>query len=115
MALYDNLPHRVTSHTVTSSTDAGGGVTLSYTSAQAAIPCSINTARAAEVAQYSQQQIRVTHTVAFLASALTTALTRGMKLIADDTAKSFHIHGIRTGRGYGSIPAFTYAECEELL
>ena len=46
MALYDSPPHSVTSYTLTTSRDAGGGASYTYTSAQSAIPCSINTSSA---------------------------------------------------------------------
>ena len=115
MALHDNPPHTVDTYTCASGTDSGGGVTLTYTVADSAVPCSINTASASTVEMYAQQGMRVSLTVAFLASALTTTLTRGMKLITGDTAKSLHIEGIRQGRAYGSIPAFVYADCSEQL
>jgi hypothetical protein len=61
--------------------------------------------------------ISVSHTVAFLSSTLTTALTPGMKLVADDTGESYRIQGIRKGRAApnNTIPAFTYADCDQLL
>lgn len=115
MALYDNPPHRVTSYTVVSSTDGGGGVTLTYTAAQAAIPCSINTASASEREIFAQMGQVVTHTIAILSSAITTPIVRGMKVVADDTSLSFHVEGISAGRSYGSIPAFTYLHCSQQL
>lgn len=115
MALWSNPPHRASTYTVASSRDDGGGVALTYTLAQSAVPCSINTASASTVERFAQEGITVTHTVAFLSSALTTALTRGMKLVADDTSKSYHVRGIRQGRAYGSVPAFVYADVEEQL
>ena len=115
MALHDDPPHRVTTYTSTTGPDAGGGTGVTYTQAQAAVPCSIDTASASEVAKFAAQQIAVTHKVGFLASVLRTPLTRGMKLVAGDTGASFHVKGIATGRAYGSIPAFMYAFCEEML
>lgn len=114
MALFDNPPHSCSTYTVVSSTDTGGGAALTYTLAQSAVPCSVNTASANTVALYDQQQIRVSHTVGFLSSVLTTALTRGMKLVASEGG-TFRVEGIRTGRAYGGIPAFTYADVSELL
>lgn len=111
MALHDNPPHLCTSYTVVSGVDAGGGVSLTYSSAQADIPCSINTASSSERELFAQQGQVVTHTVGFLTSALTTALTRGMKLVTSDSI-TLHVKGISAGRAYGSIPAFTYAYCE---
>jgi hypothetical protein len=115
MALYSYPPHRVTSHTVTTSRDAGGGTTYTFASAQSAIPCSINTAGASEVERYAQQGITVTHTVAMLSSAITTAIVRGMKVVTDDTSVAFHVKGIRSGRAYGGLPALTYLDCEQQL
>lgn len=115
--LWDNPVHRVSSYTSEASRGDGGGTTLTFTLAQAAIPCLINTSSASEVELFAQQGIRVTHTVSFKATALTTALSRGMKLVADDNSASYHVKGIRTGRGspLGTIPAFVYADCEEQL
>ena len=116
MPLYDaaRLEHTCTTYTVVSGTDSGGGTSLTYTAAQSGAKCLINTASASTVERYSQDNISVSHTVAFLSSELTTPLTRGMKII-DSTNRSFHIEGIRTGRAMGSVPAFTYADCSELL
>jgi hypothetical protein len=115
MALFDSPPHAISLFTATSSRDAGGGTTTTYTLAQSAVPCSVNTASASTQELFAQQNIRVDVTVAFLASALTTALTRGMKLIASDTSQSLHVEGISTGRSYGSIPSLVYAHCSIIL
>lgn len=115
MALHDNPPHSVATYSVESSEDDGGGVTLTYTVAQSGVACSINTAGASTVELFAQDGIRVTHTVAFLSSVLTTDLTRGMKLVATDTSAAYHVKGIRLGRSYGRIPAFVYADVEEQL
>lgn len=110
MALHDAPPHLCTSYSVTSGTDAGGGVSLDDASAQADIPCSINTASSSERELFAQTGQQVSHTVAFLSAALTTTLTRGMKLVTSDGI-TLHVEGISTGRAYGSIPAFVYAHC----
>ncbi len=115
MALHTNPPHAVTTYTVTSSTDSGGGVSLTYASAQSAVACSINTAGASERELFAQQGVVVTHTIGFLTATLTTALSRGMKFVADDTGLAFHVRGISHGRSYGGVPAFTYAYCEQQL
>lgn len=115
MALYTNPPHSVTLYTVNSSRDAGGGTLLTYTLAQSGVACSINTASATEIEQYAQKNIRVSHTVAFLSSTLSSTPTRGMKVVADDTSGVFYVRGIRSGRAYGGIPAFTYLDVEESL
>ena len=95
MALYDSPPHLTTLLSVASATDAGGGTSLSYTSAQASIPCSINTASASEVMMYGAQQIRVTHCVAYLSSVLTTVPSRGWKVTTDDRSETYRVHGIK--------------------
>ena len=115
MALYDSPPHRVAIYSVASATDSGGGTTLSYTLKQSAVPCSINTMSASEREQFAQQQIVVTHTIAFKSSAITTSLVRGDKIVAADDGGSYHVRGIRSGRAYGSVPAFTYADVEQQL
>lgn len=116
MPLYDRPPpHRITLKSVTSGTDEGGGVTLTYTTAQSAVPCSINTASSSERALFAQMGIVVTHTIAMLASVLTTVPQRGWKATTDDRAESFHVRGIRHGRAYGSIPSFVMLDCEQIL
>lgn len=115
MALYDSAPHACATYSVNATRDAGGGETLAYTLVQSAVPCSINTASSSTQELFSQQGIQVSHTVAFLASVLTTAITRGFKLVAADTGASFKVEGIRAGRAYGRIPAFVYCDCSELL
>jgi hypothetical protein len=113
MALYDTPPHACDVYAVASGPDAGGGVQLAYTLLQAACPCSIDTASASEQLRFAQQAVVVTHRVAFLSSALTTPLGRGMKLVASDTGASYNVRGISAGRQYGGVPPFTYAFCEE--
>lgn len=115
MALYDSPEHRVTTYSLASGRDAGGGNTAAYTAVDSAVPCTINTASASTVEKYAQDQIQVSHTVSFLLAALATPLTRGMKLVAADSSASFHVEGIRTGRAQGSIPALLYADCREIL
>ena len=115
--LYTNPRHRISSYTSEPTRDDGGGTVLTYTVAQSAIPCSINTASANTIRLYAQSAISVTHTVGFLASVVTTDLTPGMKLVADDTGESYRIQGIRKGRAApnNSIPAFVYADVDQLL
>lgn len=113
--IWNNPPHRVTSYTLTTARDAGGGTANTFTAAQSAIPCLINTSSANEVELYASQNIRVTHTVAIKSSVLTTAITRGMKVVADDNSASYHVKGIRSGRAFRTIPAFTYLDVEQIL
>lgn len=115
MPLWNNPPHRITLLSSVSGTDAGGGTSVTYTSAQAAVPASINTASASEVEMFSQQGIQVSHTVAILASALTTVPLRGWKVTTDDRSESYHIEGIRHGRAYGRVPAFVYLQVRQIL
>lgn len=114
MPLYDDPPHRVNVFTTTSATEAGGGVAIIYVAGQTSIPASINTASASEVELFAVQGLQVSHTVAILSSALTTPIVRGMKL-TDESGLSYHVEGIRSGRAYGNIPAFTYVQCREIL
>jgi len=113
MALYDSPPHLVSVYTSASGTDAGGGVQLTYTLSQSAVPCSINTASASEVERFAQMGQVVTHTVAFLSSQLTAGVARGAKLVTDDRSESYHVKGVSAGRAYGTVPAFTYCYCEQ--
>lgn len=115
MALHDDPPHRVDTYTLTTSTDAGGGVVQNFALAQSALPCSIDTATADEQERFARMQQVVTHKVGILTSKLTTALTPGMKLVTTDRAETYHVKGLAGGRAYGTIPAFTYAFCEQLL
>lgn len=115
MPLFANPPHACDVYTVSDSRDAGGGTQLTYTLAQAGVPCSINTADAATREQFAQRGIFVTHTVAFLSESLTATPGRGVKLVAADTGASFQVQGISGGRAYGGVPAFTYLHCEEQL
>lgn len=115
MRLYNSPPHRVTVQSVASSTDAAGGTKYDYTTLQAAVPCSINTSSSSERDLFERAQIVTSHTIAFLASALTTTLAPGMKLVADDTGAVYHVRGIRRGRAYRRIPAFVYADADEQL
>lgn len=117
MPLYTNPRHRCSSYTVDSGLDSGAGTKLTYTLAQSAIPCSINTASAATIEIFNQKGIVVSHTIGFLASTLTTTLVQGMKLVADDTGDTFLIQGIRQGRAApnNSIPALVYADVSSQL
>jgi hypothetical protein len=115
MPLYDNPPHRASHYTSASSTDTGGGVTLTYTLAQAAVPCSINTAGSSERELFAQQGIVVTHTIAILASAITTIPKRGDRFVTDDRNENYHVQGIRYGRAYGRVPEFVYLSTEQQI
>ena len=114
MALFDDPPHSCSTYTVVSGADSGGGVSLTYSLAQSSVPCSVNTSTARTRDLYSQAGIEVSHTVAFLSAVLTTALTRGMKLVASEGG-TFRIEGIRSGRVNGNVPALTYADVSEIL
>lgn len=85
--------------------DDGGGTTLVFpaTPTQSSVLCSISTASSSEKLLYAQMVITVDFTVAFLASAFTTAPVRGAKLVAADTSQVLHVRGIRAGRGYGLV------------
>ncbi len=115
--LYDSPPHRMSLYSSSAANDAGGGVDITYTVAQANVACLINTASASTRLMYAQQDIVVTETVGVLSSYLTSIPQPGWKVIADDTGKSLLIHGIRSGRvsALGTIPPLTYLDCSEIL
>lgn len=115
MPLYDNPPHRVSHYTSASGRDDGGGVTLSYTLAQSAIPCSINTSGSSTRELFAQMGIVVTHRIAVLASKITATVKRGDKFVADDTSASYLVQGITYGRTYGNIPRFAYFDVQEQI
>lgn len=113
--LYANPPHRVTIYKSASARDSAGGTNLTYSVRQAAVPCSIATASGSEQDRFSQMNLTITHRVAFLSSTLTDGVLVGDKLVADDTGDTYHVRGISRGRSYGTIPAFTYVDVEQLL
>ena len=58
MPLWDNPPHRVSSYTSANAGDSAGGHATTYTAAQSAIPCIINTASGSEQALFAQQNLQ---------------------------------------------------------
>jgi hypothetical protein len=114
MALFDNPPHEVNIQSLTTSRDAGGGTSNTFATLLSAVKCSINTASSSEREMFSQPNQVCSHTIAFLSSALTTALARGMKIVATDNSQAFHVLGFSAGRAYAAVPAFTYAYCESI-
>lgn len=115
MALHDNPPHRITTYTSEAARDLGGGTVITYTAADSALPCSIDTASAGEQTLFAQQGIVVTHKIGILTSAITTTIVRGMKVVTDDRSESYHVNGISAGRAYGGVPALTYLFVEQQL
>lgn len=117
MALYDAPPHSVTIYgPPTAVRDGGGGTTITHgTTRQANVPCSINTTGASSRGVFDQDGMTVTHTIAILTSVLSSAVARGDKAVTDDTSETYHIVGIQKGRAYGSIPGFTYLQCQQQL
>lgn len=114
MAKYDNPEHSVSLYSTTPAKDAGGGEVYTFALAQASVPCLINTASASTVELFAQQGVRVTHTVSILSSVLTATPLTSWKAIAADTGTTLMLRGIRSGRAVGSVPAFTYLDCEEV-
>ena len=112
--LYDSPPHSVSLYSSSNAKGTGGGIVTTYTAAQSACPCLINTTAANTALVYAQQQIRVTDTVGILSSDLTSTPQPGWKVVADDTGQTFLVRGIRSGResALGTIPALTYLDCE---
>ncbi len=115
MALYDDPPMSVSTYTVTTARDSGGGQAFTYTLAQSGVACSINMASASTQREYAQDQIVVTNTISALLGSWSPVVTRGMKVVADDTQAVYIVEGIRNGRAYGNIPALTYLDVRELL
>lgn len=113
--LWDNPPHRISTYSVVSGTDPGGGNTSAFTLAQSGVKCLINTASSSTRDLYARDEITVTHTIGIKSALLTTAITPGMKAVATDTNANYHVKGIRNGRAAVGLPAFTYLDCEELL
>ena len=111
--IWDNAPHLCSTYLATSGRDSGGGVLTDYQLAQSNIACLINTASSTTVEMYAQEQITVTHTIGIKSALLTTPVAPGMKVVADGA--SYHVRGIRSGRPFMSLPAFTYLDCEEQL
>jgi hypothetical protein len=97
------------------SRDAGGGVSTTYAPILSSVPCSIATASATEIQRFATRQIRVTHTIAFRQDVLTVGVLPGYVLEADDTGHRYRIQGIRAGRPYNAVPAFTYCDCEHII
>lgn len=114
MALYDSPPHVANILSSATSVDAGGGTTITYTAVQSGLACSISTASASTVLMYAQNQVQVTHTLAVESRRLSQAVAPGMK-VTDGDGLSYHVEGIRSGRAYGTIPAFTYLDLRQLL
>lgn len=112
--IWNKAPHRCSTYSLTTSVDAGGGNSNSYTLAQASIPCLISTSSSSTSELYAQDNITVSHTVGIKSSLLTTAVTRGMK-VTDEAGLSYHVEGIRSGRAFMGIPAFTYLDCRQIL
>src|ERR1044071_8427105 len=112
--IWDKPQHRTSISSLATVTDAGGGTGNVFTVVASALPCLINTASASEVELFAQQNIRVTHCIGYKASAMSVTLVRGMKITADDTGDTYHVHGIRKGRAFMGIPAFVYADVEHL-
>lgn len=118
-ALFESPPHAVDIYLPDAPTfDSGGGTKLNWpaTPSQEDAPCSINTSGASRQMRQGQNSITVGNRVAFYSAALTVTLTQGTKLIARDTGRTFIIQGLQgPGRAYGTIPAFTYCTCDEIL
>jgi len=100
MPLYDaaTSPHTVTILAATSSTDAGGGVSVSYATRTSGVKGYLNATSASERAIFSQMGMVVDATFS------TTDVTaqRGDKLTYG--SQSYHIRGIRKTEAVGSIP-----------
>jgi hypothetical protein len=112
--LWDNPPHRTSISSSEASRDTGGGNALAFTTVMTSVPCLINTASGAEQELFAQEGLTVSHIVAYKSSALSTPLVRGMK-ITDESGNSYHVEGIRSGRAFMNIPAFTFAQVRQII
>jgi hypothetical protein len=112
MAFANMLQHTVTIYgPPTQSTDSGGGVLITYpTIRQTSVPCLINSVSASEQERFAQQNIVVTHTIAMSYQ----GVQRGDKAV-DAGDQAYHIQGINTQQGVGSIATFTYLYAQQIL
>lgn len=92
-------------------------MTLTFSLAQSAIPCSIDTMSSSEREMFAQQGMIVSHRVGIRSELLSTAVKRDDQFRPDDTGAIYTIRGISAGRAYAElgIPAFTYLMCDEQL
>lgn len=117
MALHDNPPHRATiKGPPTTTRDAGGGETVTWpTTRQSALKCSINTLSGREVEMFAQMGLTVSHRLGCLTSILSSAVSRGDQVVADDTSAVYKVESIERGRSYGNTPSYTYLALNEIL
>ncbi len=111
MALYDAgvSPHTVTILAPTSSTDSGGGVSLSYATRTSGVKGYLNALSASEQERFAQMGIMVSTRF----STTDTTAQRGDKLTYG--SRSFHIRGIRQTEAVGTIPILNQLLLEEVL
>jgi hypothetical protein len=111
MPLYSpaTSPHTVTILALTTSTDAGGGVSNAFATRTSAVKGYLNALSANEQLRFAQMDIIVSHQFS------TTDVTaqRGDKLTFG--SRSFHILGIRVTEAVGTIPRLCQLLLEEQL
>lgn len=110
--LYDNPPHRCDIYSSSSTTDSGGGTGISYTIAQASVPCFAPTISSSEQERFNQTQLVTQHEIHFKTSTLTVTLVRGMKIIV--SGASLHITGIVVNPAAGGVPSLAKVTAENL-
>ncbi len=115
MSMFDRLPMRATIQSLSTTTDAGGGVQNVYTTVQSGVRCSINTTSGSARDEFGQDARVTSATVAFLSDDLTSQIQRGWQVINDHTGTVYIVRGISAGEAYGNIKKFTYLTCEQKL
>lgn len=113
--LFHYPPHQARVLRPTVSRDSGGGILTSYAVLATGLYVSINTLSSGPEERLGTEVTRVTHVVAFLSASLTVPIQPGDIFETEDTGHRFRIIGMRRGRAYGSIPALTYCDCEQML
>lgn len=113
MSLITDMPHRATIKNQSSGADAGGGVSLSYTTVQSDVPCRENITGSSEREMFGQQGMVVTATISFRTANLTATIQRGTEIITN--GRIYHVKGITVSQGQGTIESITRATCEQQL
>jgi hypothetical protein len=111
MPLYDSgtSPHTVTILAPTSSTDSGGGVSISFATRTSGVKGYLNALSASEQERFAQMGMFVTSQF----STTDTTAVRGDRLTYG--SRSFHIRGIRQTEAVGTIPVLCQLLLEETL
>ena len=113
MPLWDSPPGQTFSVDVyypTSTQDAGGGTSLSYTLRTAGVLGILNSASSSEKEMFAQMGMTVSHTFVHYG---TTTAQRGDKLLY--SGRSLHVVGINVNEAMGTIPTLSKLVLNEIL